>query len=611
MSAQPSLTKGIPRDDQAGANAPRGADGRRTIPAFNNLKTRTKLTAAFLAVALIIVGVAAVGYVSVKSVNAGMKTLYADRLLPTQQLGNVNDAQLKIQGDIYQCILAPKDQGKLEQDIAAHIKIADHNLKEYEATYLVPDEVRGLAEFRPVWASYLREVEDCLRQIKAGDPKAALQSVGEAGALFTAKRAVEQILDELLAVQVRVGVDLKREGDRTFNQAVTIMAAAAIIGVFLAIVLGILMGRSITIPLARITGVATEMAGGKLDTSALDRITSRDEIGVLARTLAQMANQLKLTLAGLRRSRDELETRVQERTGELRRSNEQLELEIAERKRAEAVLTLRSQELARSNAELGMFAYVASHDLQEPLRMVASYLQLVDKRYREKLDADGREFIEFAVDGAKRMQRLINDLLAYSRIGTQGQGFKPTDCEAVLQTTIRNLQVGIRESGAQITHDPLPTVIGDATQLVQLFQNLIGNALKFRREEPPQIQIRAESKGDFWWLSVQDNGIGIEAQYFDRIFVVFQRLHGRGKYPGTGIGLAICKKIVERHGGTIWVESEFGKGSTFHFMLAATSRGNDVHPGPPTGPARPDNEVQIVKPESDLDPEGTPRKETP
>jgi signal transduction histidine kinase len=547
--------------------APWNLDGRGVMPTFSNLKTGTKLTATFLAVAVLIIVVAAVGYVSLKSVNVGVTTLYEDRLLPTQQLGRVNDAQWNIKRDLYQYMLVPEDRNNLEQDIADHIQIGDKNIKQYEATYLVPDEERGLAEFRPAWAAYLRAVEDCLRQAKAGNTKAALQSVSKSGAVFVTRQAVDQILTQLIEVQARVGISLKQDGDRTFARAGAIMTAAGVIGVLLAIVLGVLMGRSITIPLARITGVATQIAGGNLDTSSLAEIKSRDEIGILARTLDRMAGQLKHMLEGLRKSHDELEMRVQERTSELKRSNDQLELEVGERKRAEAVLTLRSQELARSNAELGMFAYVASHDLQEPLRMVASYLQLVDMRYRDKLDADGREFIEFAVDGARRMQILINDLLAYSRINTQGQTFQPTDCEAVLQATICNIQVAIQESSAQITHDPLPTVMGDATQLAQLFQNLIGNALKFRRNEPPQIHIHAQLKDGFWQLSVQDNGIGIESQYFDRIFVIFQRLHGRSAYAGTGIGLAICKKIVGHHGGTIWVESEFGKGSTFCFTI--------------------------------------------
>jgi signal transduction histidine kinase len=258
-----------------------------------------------------------------------------------------------------------------------------------------------------------------------------------------------------------------------------------------------------------------------------------------------------------------------------------IEADITEQKRTEKELRMhrdhleelvkeRTAELERSNAELGQFVYVASHDLQEPLRMVASYLQLVDTRYREKLDDDGREFIGFAVDGAKRMQLLINDLLSYSRVGKKGQPLQPAGCEQALQMAMRNLEVAIRESGVQITHDPLPTVMGDATQLEQLFQNLLGNAMKFRRDEPPKIHVGAEQKDGCWCLSVRDNGIGIEAQYFDRIFVVFQRLHSRSVYPGTGIGLAICKKIVERHGGAIWVESEFGKGSTFCFTIPSS-----------------------------------------
>ncbi|HEX9048635.1 MAG TPA: MCP four helix bundle domain-containing protein, partial [Verrucomicrobiae bacterium] len=350
MNIRPSLIKGIHRGDRAGANSQRGRDGRGMMPAFNNLKTGTKLTAAFLVVALIVVGVAAVGYVSIKSINAGMATLYADRLVCARQLGNVNDAELNIQNDLYRCILVPEEREKLEQDIAGYIKIADNNIKQYEATYLVPDEERGLAEFRPAWAAYLRTVEESMRLVKTGNTGAALQSVGEGGAVSAAQHPVEHIIDNLINVQVRVGVAVKQEGDRTFARAVAIMTGAGVMGVLLAIALGVLMGRSITIPLAGITHVATEMAGGNLDTSVLAGIASRDEIGVLARTLAQMAGQLKLTLEGLRKSRDELEMRVQERTAELKRSNEQLEQEVGQRKRAEVVLTLRSQELARSNA---------------------------------------------------------------------------------------------------------------------------------------------------------------------------------------------------------------------------------------------------------------------
>jgi len=241
--------------------------------------------------------------------------------------------------------------------------------------------------------------------------------------------------------------------------------------------------------------------------------------------------------------------------------------DITDRKRAEALLAKRTQELASSNAELEQFAYIASHDLQEPLRMVASYVQLLARRYQGKLDADADEFIHFAVDGSARMQTLINDLLTYSRVGTRGKEFAPTDGEAVLQTALSNLEVAIAESAAEVTHDPLPAVMADEVQVVRLFQNLIGNAVKFHGEGPPRVHVSAEQQDGWWTFSVRDNGIGIKPEYHERIFVIFQRLHSREEYEGTGIGLAVCKKIVERHGGRIWLESEEGKGSTFFFTL--------------------------------------------
>jgi PAS domain S-box-containing protein len=229
--------------------------------------------------------------------------------------------------------------------------------------------------------------------------------------------------------------------------------------------------------------------------------------------------------------------------------------------------TRQRQELARSNTELQQFAYIASHDLQEPLRMITSYLQLLERRYRGKLDADADDFIAFAVDGATRMKTLINDLLAYSRVGTHGKSFEPIDCTVVVERAIVNLKIAIAESYATVTYDALPTVVGDAGQLVQLFQNLIGNAIKFRGEAAPIVQIWAERQAQQWQFSVQDNGIGIDPQYAKRIFVIFQRLHQRSEYSGTGIGLAVCKKIVERHNGEIWVQSEPGQGSTFCFTI--------------------------------------------
>lgn len=229
--------------------------------------------------------------------------------------------------------------------------------------------------------------------------------------------------------------------------------------------------------------------------------------------------------------------------------------------------TRQREELIRSNTDLQQFAYVASHDLQEPLRMVTSYLQLLERRYKHQLDANADDFIAFAVDGATRMQTLINDLLTYSRVGTHGKPFARTDCNAIVQQTIANLKIAIQEQQAAITYDPLPYIVGDSTQLSQLFQNLISNAIKFHANTPPLVHIASERQNGAWLFSVQDNGIGIESHYLDRIFVIFQRLHNRTQYSGTGIGLAVCKKIVERHGGRIWVESTLGQGSTFYFTI--------------------------------------------
>jgi PAS domain S-box-containing protein len=245
--------------------------------------------------------------------------------------------------------------------------------------------------------------------------------------------------------------------------------------------------------------------------------------------------------------------------------------ELAARERTERELAALVEELQRSNAELEQFAYVASHDLQEPLRMVSSYTQLLARRYRDQLDADADEFIAYAVDGANRMQILINDLLQYSRVGTRGKVLAPTDTGGVFEAACANLRRAIEEIGAEVTSGELPVVMGDDVQLVQLFQNLIGNAIKFRGEEPPKVYVAAERRGGEWLFSVSDNGIGLEPEFRERIFVIFQRLHGRTEYDGTGIGLAVCKKIVERHGGKIWVESELGEGSTFYFTLPSAA----------------------------------------
>jgi light-regulated signal transduction histidine kinase (bacteriophytochrome) len=242
--------------------------------------------------------------------------------------------------------------------------------------------------------------------------------------------------------------------------------------------------------------------------------------------------------------------------------------DITRRKLLDDQLRRKNEDLECSNAELEQFAYVASHDLQEPLRKVASYMELVTERYREKLDRDGIQFIDYAVDGARRMKTMIDDLLKYSHLGRRDENFVPVDMMDVMYHVLNDLELAIRDSGAVVSYDALPMVTADNSQLQQLFRNLIGNALKYRGADPPEIHVSAQQRKQAWQFSIKDNGIGIEPRFFERIFKIFQRLHPRGQFNGTGIGLAVCKKIVERHGGTIGVESVPGQGSTFSFTIA-------------------------------------------
>ena len=337
-------------------------------------------------------------------------------------------------------------------------------------------------------------------------------------------------------------------------RALTHQVAIALFIFFTLIIVTILIiiNRKVLNPINQLRYGAEQVGAGDLD--FLIGNTNEDEIGQFGRAFDHMTQNLKKITV----SRDELNQ------------------EIAERKHAEAALEQQTEDLARSNTELEQFAYVASHDLQEPLRAVASYLQFLERDYQDKLDERAKKFITHAVDGAKRMQTLIHDILAFSQVGSQGKAFSQINTLTALQQALANLSVAINQNEANITFDNLPIVNADESQLVQLFQNLIGNALKFRREQTPQIHITARralatadhSSQAAWLFSVADNGIGFDPEFAERIFLIFQRLHTRQEYSGTGIGLAICKKIIERHHGRIWVESEEGKGTTFYFTIA-------------------------------------------
>ncbi|MCB4791522.1 MAG: HAMP domain-containing protein [Elusimicrobia bacterium] len=340
------------------------------------------------------------------------------------------------------------------------------------------------------------------------------------------------------------GMVAKIDAEEAFSDVTHLKLLVVIIAVIIAVLSGIMafsIAQSISRPINSLSKGAEIVGNGNLDYRVGTSL--KDEIGQLSRTFDKMTSDLKNTLA----------------------SRNELNAEIEMRKQTEL-------DLKRSNENLEQFAYVASHDLQEPLRMMASYSELLERRYKNKLDADADEFIAYIVNGAKRMQKLINDLLAYSRIGRGEKTYVEIDTESVLERVLEIMAKTIQESKAVITHDKLPVVFGNESNFIQLFQNLIGNAIKFRGEDSPQIHVAAKKEPGEWLFSVKDNGIGIEPQYKDRIFLIFQRLHGRDKYPGTGIGLSICKKIVETEGGRIWLDSEQGKGTTFYFTVPISSK---------------------------------------
>ena len=337
--------------------------------------------------------------------------------------------------------------------------------------------------------------------------------------LVDAVRATAASIGDAIGLHIRIAA---ADAQKSASESTRLVVIASILGICLSLLVAVLVTLNISPPLRRLTVTADRIAAGELIEPTPSH--RRDEIGSLSRAVTKMVRTL----------------------------NQQ------------------AGDLKRSNGDLEQFAYIASHDLQEPLRMVSGFTGLLQRRYAGKLDADADEFIGFAIGGVNRMQELINDLLSYSRVGREDVSAKPVDMQVVVDQALANLQTAIEERSALVSRGPLPTVLANQGMLVRVFQNLIGNALKFCKAERPIVRIAAEHHGTEWVFSVADNGIGIDAQYRDRIFLIFQRLHQQGEYAGTGIGLAVVKRIVERNGGRIWLESEPGKGTTFFFTLPAT-----------------------------------------
>ncbi|MFJ8749136.1 ATP-binding protein [Streptomyces sp. NPDC102441] len=375
--------------------------------------------------------------------------------------------------------------------------------------------------------------EPLIATVRRGGP------AGESSAPILRSKAQFDDLRGLYAAQQKHLDDARDTARAELDDARTTrdrVLIALVIGFVLAVVsLSLLLHRMVGRPLAELTAASYKVRAGAF----ASRIEVRGPSDV--RAVAAAAEDMRRRLA----------------------------VELAESQERETLLAEQTTELRRSNSELEQFAYVASHDLQEPLRKVASFCQLLDKRYNSELDERGRQYIDFAVDGAKRMQVLINDLLTFSRVGRVQQSWKPVDLDTSLDRALSNLTLAVEESGAVVVReDPLPELLGDSTSLTMVWQNLVGNAVKFRRHDVPcRITVGCVREGDDWHMTVADNGIGIAPEFADKVFVIFQRLHARDEYEGTGIGLSLCRKIIEFHGGRIWLDPEPAQGTLIHFTL--------------------------------------------
>lgn len=481
------------------------------------MKIRTKIGGGFLALIFILILVNLASMKNLKVVDALTSQAASDANhlhliseLSLFLLKQSYESQKAFQGDKDAWTRFNAYDGRFRQTLG-DIYLAFKGIENAEKEDLIVRVAQKQAEY----ASAVREAYELYLNYR---PTAAEKVISEQAE--PAMRKVLELGDEQIRWQKKQVRQIVIASTRGKNGAIKENTFLLVVSIVVSALFAVFLVNWITKPILALSEGMKIIGSGDMDYRVGAK--SKDEIGQLSRAFDSMAVNLKETM----------------------------------------------RRLERSNRDLQQFAYVASHDLQEPLRMVASYLQLLERRYKGKLDADADDFINFAVDGARRMQTLIQDLLQYSRVEMRGNSFEPADFESILETVLDGLQVMIKENRAVVTHDPLPTVACDKTQIAQLLHNLIANGIRFRGESPPEISLSARRGKGEWIFSVRDNGIGIDSQYFERIFVIFQRLHGKKEYPdGTGIGLAVCKSIVERHGGRIWVDSEPGKGSLFQFSM--------------------------------------------
>jgi PAS domain S-box-containing protein len=621
-----------------------------------------RIVLSYILVGAIVAIVAVMGLRAAGSIARAFRDVGEDSLLQVETMEDVRywAAQVRTQGaELALLVERSKRAPNLRDDVRRKEAEFAHAMKRFEGAAAAlrnmegrvgPADDRDRERALTAGTGLVRGVSEAVALSKSRAPIIVLEA--RRSALEGLAAQFNQSLGGMLSRERNEIGESARRVERVLLESRRQISATGLLGLLLIVPAVAYVWRSVARPLARLTGVAEAIGRG--DTTARARFTTRDEIGVLAKTFDEL-------VANLVASKEDVEsilTSIPDAVvvlgsdGRILRVNEAIlrllgyraedligesitrilpaaltahadaldparrspvtgidatyatkdgaaipvslsravlhqhdaadgivcvAQDIRERKEMEESLRTTAENLGRSNADLSQFAYVASHDLQEPLRMVASYVQLLQRRYRGKLDADADEFIHFAVDGANRMQRLIHDLLAYSRVDTRMKPTQIVESATAFDQAVANLRAAIAEHHAEITRDPLPSVRGDATQLAQLLQNLIGNAIKFKGDRTPRVHVSAKVEQGQWVFTVRDNGIGIDPRYFDRIFAIFQRLHSREEYPGTGIGLAICKRIVEGHDGRIWVESEPGAGTAFHFtMPVATAIDGDA-----------------------------------